>query len=463
MPVGMNAEDADSVAEGVLRIDRAIRPLRGTVHVGGDKSITHRALFLAALNRGSTTIVGGSSGGDSLATLGLLRTIGCEIEIAGDTVRVAPTTRDASNRGRITVDCANSGTTARLAAGMLTGEFGEFELVGDLTLSRRPMDRVVHPLRRLGASLAANDGKLPLLVRGSGAIAGSCDPIEAASAQVHASLILAALRSRRGAVLQRVSPMRDHTLRTLALFRGVPFEPSSGFDEIAPLDLDRDVVVAVPGDPSSASFLVAAALLVDRSELIIEGVSLNPTRTAFFEALTAMGADIELDRVGEEIEPRGRIRVRTAGELRAIELSTEENDQTLPSLTEMLDEVPLLALLASQAHGTTTLRGLRELRVKESDRIQGTVSVLASLGIVAKQLEEGISVTGPQAIRGGGIVRHHGDHRLALCAAVAALAASRAVMIPDAAVASVSFPEFWRLIDTLAPGSITPVSEDRDA
>lgn len=419
-------------------------PIRGTITVGPDKSITHRALFFGALNHGTTIIRNPSHGADPIATMEMVRSLGRSV-IAEPMGWRIDGSRDIDAMRTLTLDCRNSGTTARLAAGLLTGAQGTFTLTGDESLMRRPMARVADPLRLLGATIETDHGHLPMVVYGSGGIPGSLETsINVASAQVHAALLLAALRSESGALLHRTKGMRDHTLR-MARYFGVRIEEvgegETGGDRIHPARIETGAEIGVPGDFSSAVFMIAAALLVPGSHLRIEHVGLNPTRTAFLAALKGMRGDVRWGIEGDDFEPAGWIEAAASSELRGITLGDGEHPEI--SVAEMIDELPLLALIATQAHGVTTVRDAAELRVKESDRIAATAALLRALGLEMTELEDGFTITGPQPIAGGGRIDHHGDHRLCMTAAIGALAARNPVEIPHPDAAGVSYPEFW--------------------
>lgn len=430
----------------IATVHPAAAPLRGTITVGPDKSITHRALFFGALNHGATIIRNPSQGDDPIATLGVLRSLGhTAAELPGEW-HLGGARRDAGEPGSLVLDCANSGTTARLAAGLLSGERGLFTLVGDESLMRRPMERVAAPLRQLGADIVTSGGRMPVTVHGSGGIRGAHEgAINVSSAQVHAALALAGIRSERGAMIRRGKPMRDHTLRMARRF-GVTLQEFE--EDGAPVDyihatnwIEKDLEIDIPGDFSSAAFMVAAAILVPGSSVRIEGVGLNPTRIAFLHALAAMDAVVRWEVTGGDFEPVGWIEAEHSPGLRGITLGGDEHPE-LP-IAEMIDELPLLALIASQAEGRTGVHDAWELRVKESDRIAATAALLGALGLRMMELEDGFIVSGPQPIAGGSEADHHGDHRLCMIAAVAALAASRPVRIPRPEAASVSYPGFW--------------------
>ncbi len=446
----------------LVTVHPATAPLRGTITVGPDKSITHRALFFGALNHGATIIRNPSRGDDPIATLGLLRALGHTVSESPGEWRIAGG-RPPGELGALRLDCANSGTTARLAAGLLTGEHGTFSLIGDESLTRRPMERVAAPLRLLGARIETSGGHMPVTVHGSGGIRGEHDgPIAVASAQVHAALSLAAIRSERGAMIRRDKPMRDHTLRMARRF-GITLQE---FEEGGmPVDyihaanwIGGDTEVEIPGDFSSAAFLVAAALVVPGSSVRIEGVGLNPTRIALLHALAAMNARLRWETTEGEYEPAGWIQAEYSPDLRGITLGGREGENI--SVAEMIDELPLLAFLASQAQGRTVVHDAWELRVKESDRIAATATLLGSLGLKMMELEDGFVVSGPQPVAGGAGADHHGDHRLCMIAAVAALVARAPVGIPRPEVAGVSYPAFWNDLGAIG-GECTMESDER--
>ncbi len=422
----------------------AAGPLRGTMSVGADKSITHRALLFGALNHGVTRIVNPSQAADAIATLGMLRALHREVSVTEGGLSIGGV-RDVRQVMNVTVDCGNSGTTARLAAGLLTGEWGTFTLVGDHSLLRRPMERVAGPLRALGAAINTVDGHLPMTVQGSGGVRGSHDGTMAvSSAQVHGALVLAALRSEQGLVVRRDKPMRDHTLRMARCF-GVglqEFQVKGRFiDHISPTRIETDAEIRIPGDFSSAAFMVAAALLVPGSAVRIEGVGLNPSRTAFLGALAVMGAHLRWEVTEDSFEPVGWVQAEYSPNLRGIVLGGGSHSE-IP-VAEMIDELPLLALIASQAQGRTIVRDAWELRVKESDRITATAALLHSLGLKVMELEDGFVIAGPQPVIGGRDIDHRDDHRLCMTAAVGALVARHPVGILRPEAVEVSYTGFW--------------------
>jgi 3-phosphoshikimate 1-carboxyvinyltransferase len=422
-----------------VTIAPATRGLRGTLAVPGDKSIAHRALLLGAIARGTTTIHGFTGGADNRATLDACRALGVDVEERGEVVRIAGGGWSGLRAPAGTIDCRNSGTTMRMLAGVLAGRPFTTRLDGDASLRRRPMRRVIEPLRAMGAAIVAEgaDGRPPLQIDGA-ALRGAAHRLPVASAQVKSALLLAGLQATGTTVVREPARSRDHTERLLADFGVRVVDGRDGIAVAGPQEL-AGCDVRLPGDVSSAAFLVVAATLVPASELRLVGVGVNPTRTGVLDALAAMGAaiDVEPER-GGGAEPRATIVARSAP-LRATRIDGE-------LMLRAIDEFPILCVAAACAHGRTEIRDAAELRVKESDRVAVMARVLAALGARVEELPDGIAIEGPARL-GGGIVASHGDHRVAMAAAVAALAATGAVTIENAECADVSYPGFYAALE----------------
>jgi 3-phosphoshikimate 1-carboxyvinyltransferase len=406
----------------------------GVSRVPGDKSISHRALMLAALAQGPSRIRGILPSMDIESTAAVLRALGAAIPPLSADMTVTGHGPAALRAPGHDLDCGNSGTTARLVAGIAAAAPFSSRFVGDASLSRRPMHRIARPLGAMGASFdfASGDG-LPMTVHGA-----RLRPVdwttEAASAQVKSAILLAATTAGVSAAVREPAPSRDHTERMLAALGAtvqvedtiVRLDPPQ---RLAPLDM------LVPGDPSSAAFLAALAALASEGDLTLVDVCLNPTRTGFLRALSRMGSRLEIQpgerQGGEEM---GTIRVWPS-ELRAVELEGSE----VPS---MIDELPLLACVAARADGVTLIRGAGELRVKESDRIATVVANLRAIGAEAEEHPDGLSVAGStRPLRG--LVRTGGDHRIAMAFGILAALPGNAIEIDDPACAAVSYPGFW--------------------
>jgi 3-phosphoshikimate 1-carboxyvinyltransferase len=411
-------------------------PLRGAVEVPGDKSISHRALILAALGEGRARVTGLNPGDDVRATADALRALGVALAEGGDDTEAVV---DGKGWGGLreaddVVDARNSGTTIRLGAGLCAGVPCATVLTGDATLRRRPMLRVVAPLRQMGAAIdgARHGDRPPLFVRG-GDLRGIDLELPVPSAQVKTCILLAGLAATGRTSVTEPARSRDHTERMLAA-AGAAVDVAGltttvdGGQRLSAIDWE------IPGDVSAAAFFVVAATLVEGSDVTIERVGLNPTRAAYLDVLRAMGADVEVDVEGESGgEPFGSIRVRHAA-LRATEIAGDV-------VATLLDEVPALAIAASQAEGTTTIRGARELRVKESDRVAAIASGLRALGVSVEELPDGLVIEGPASVTGGRI-DSHGDHRIAMAFAVAGLVADGNVVVDGWSCVDTSFPGF---------------------
>lgn len=404
----------------------------------GDKSLSHRALILGALAEGRTLLTGLSGSRDVRSTLRCLQALGARFERVGGALAVHGWGARGPREPDGVLDCGNSGTTMRLLAGVLAGGRGLAVLTGDRALRSRPMARVVEPLVRMGARVWGREEgrRAPLAFQGQ-PLEGLEWELPVASAQVKSALLLAGLAARGPVALREPAPSRDHTERMLAAL-GVPLERSGTAVRLPGPHPLPSFSFPVPGDPSAAAFLVAAAVLRPGSRFRTGGLSLNPGRLGFFHLLQRMGADLVLEPTGEELgEPVGRLEARGSA-LRAVEVGPEE-------VPGAIDELPLLAVVATQAEGRTVVRGAEELRHKESDRIRSVVHELGRMGARIRERPDGFEVEGPTPL-GGATVRCHRDHRLEMSLGVAAQVAGGTTRIRGAGWASVSFPGFWDLL-----------------
>ncbi|MDI3522570.1 MAG: 3-phosphoshikimate 1-carboxyvinyltransferase [Bacillota bacterium] len=414
----------------------ASSPLRGTITVPGDKSISHRALLLGALAEGTTTVHNFLRSADCLSTASCLKALGVGIEgLEGSgPVTVAGRGLQGLAEPEDVLDAGNSGTTARLLLGILAGQPFTALLTGDASLRRRPMARVTAPLARMGAQiLGRRDGSLlPLAVRG-GRLRGGHFALPVASAQLKSALLLAGLNAEGETSITEPAPSRDHTERMLAAW-GVPLR-RAGSSVILPAGPRlRAQTVSVPGDISAAAFFLVAAAILPGSQVTIKGVGVNSTRTGVLDVLARMGAPVTLTNRHEESgEPLADITV-AAAPLQGVEIA----GQLIPRL---IDEIPALAVAACYAQGETVIRDAAELRVKESDRLAALARELGALGADIRELPDGLIIRG--RLLHGGEVKSHGDHRLAMALAVAALAARGPVTIAGADCVSISFPTFF--------------------
>lgn len=407
----------------------------GTARVPGDKSLTHRLLLLAGLSPGRSRLVGALTSLDTRSTAGLLRATGVMVPPLRAGAELVVVGRKRLRRPERVLDCGNSGTSARLSLGLLAGHSFRVSLTGDASLRRRPMRRVTEPLTLMGARFEGNDpDRLPLTVRG-GALSSLEWRLPVSSAQIKGCLLFAGVASSQSvALLEPNGRSRDHSERLLRAFGYRVLEDPAGWIRFAPTGELRPFDVQVPGDPSSAAFLVGAALLAEGGELRISGVGLNPTRTGFLRVLDRMGATIGSENPSEQAgEPVGDLIVAPAS-LRGTTVRRDE----IPAL---IDEIPLLAVVASRATGITRFHGVGELRVKESDRLGLLAANLRAVGVEAAAEEDTLTVIGTGAPPAGR-VRTEGDHRIAMAFAVLGTIRGARVRIDDMACAAVSFPGF---------------------
>ena len=420
--------------------------LTGTVRAPGDKSISHRALIFGALAEGKSRITGLLEGADILSTAGAMRSFGADVQKhddgswsvtgCGETGFVSPD---------MPVDCGNAGTGVRLIMGAASGFSLSAVFTGDASLSARPMGRVLDPLSEMGVTYQAKKGgRLPVTLRSDGALSPIDYTPPHASAQVKSAILLAGLGSTGITTVTEPTLSRDHTENMLKAFGAeVTVKPMGHGQKVSvkgPVTL-KAANVAVPGDPSSAAFPIVAALITPGSDITIENVMMNPTRIGLFETLSEMGAYIRSDNFrtsgGEVIAD---IQVKYS-KLHGVIVPPER----APS---MIDEYPILAIAAAYASGTTTMRGIAEMRVKESDRISATVALLENNGVETSEYEDGFSVKGG-SVAGGGTVKTHHDHRIAMSALILGLNADAPVHIDDGSMIATSFPTFFTVMDNI--------------
>ncbi len=404
----------------------------------GDKSISHRAILFGALAEGETRVTGILDAEDVHSTRRAVVRLGAAIREEGAEVVVTPA--EALREPDDVIDCGNSGTSLRLLAGVLAGRPGLSVLTGDASLRRRPVRRVVEPLRLMGADLTARDGDRvpPLVVRGR-PLTGARHRLQVASAQVKSAILLAGLGASGETVVTEPERSRDHTERMLRGM-GVPVRVDGLTVSVTP-SRPRGTRVDVPGDISSAAFFLCAAAGLPGSEVTVRNMGTNPTRTGLLDVLRAMGADLRLEHEREVAgEPRADVTVR-GGPLRATEIGGE-------IIPRLIDELPVLMVLATQATGRTVIRDARELRVKESDRLAAMGETLAAAGARVELFEDGCAIDGPTRL-GPVTVRTRLDHRIAMSMAVAQLFAAAPVVLDDVACVATSFPSFFTLLDAL--------------
>ncbi len=426
-----------------LTASRSAR-LSGRVAVPGDKSISHRGLILGALAVGRTRISGLLQADDVLATARVLSALGAEVRQQDGVVEVLGQGVGGLRAPQAPLDFGNSGTSSRLILGVVAGHDMRVQLTGDASLSRRPMGRVLRPLTTMGLQVEGESETLPLAVRGTGDLLPIVYELPVPSAQVKSSILLAGLHAPGRTTVIEPLPTRDHTERMLQHF-GAELKVEDRLDGSRAVTVCGDAELegaafAVPGDPSSAAFFAAAALICPGSEIVIENVLVNPTRAGFFETLREMGAEIEmLDFRDEGGEPVGDLRVK-ASSLKGVRVPAWR-------APAMIDEYPVLAVLAAFAEGETHMEGLSELKVKESDRLAATAAGLAACGVEARIEGDDLIVQGQGgAVRGGGSVETHMDHRIAMAFLTLGLGAAEPVTVDDTAMIATSFPGFAKLM-----------------
>lgn len=455
-----------AAARGATRIVRPAESLHGTVGVPGDKSITHRSVMLNAIAAGTATVRGAGLGADCLSTAACMRALGATVQrrwsdgVLTDNLRRNPETGQDDRADAVLVvhglglsglhepadvlDAGNSGTTSRLLTGILAGQSFYSVLTGDASLRTRPMGRIVQPLRQLGARVAARKGDtlLPLTVM-PGSLRGAELTMNVASAQLKSCLLLAGLYAEGETVIHQPELSRDHTERMLRA-QGAAIQEDGLVLRIQGRPSLRAVDVLVPGDISSAAFWLVAACIHPRARITVTNVGLNPSRTGIIDVLREMGATITITNEREAGgEPVGDVTAESSA-LHGVHIG----GATIPRL---IDEVPVLAVAAAVASGTTRITDAAELRVKESDRLAAVATELTRLGCRLEEHRDGLTIQGGQLH--GGEVESYADHRMAMSLAVAALAASGPVMINGGECVDISYPTFWPDLERLAPGS----------
>ncbi|MBO6149279.1 MAG: 3-phosphoshikimate 1-carboxyvinyltransferase [Lachnospiraceae bacterium] len=436
-----------------MKLSRINGPLKGELNVPGDKSISHRSIMLGAIAEGVTEIRGFLKSADCIHTIGCFKAMGVDIEEEEDVIRV----KGAGLRGLAApsspLDCGNSGTTMRLISGILSGQAFPTRLIGDSSLSRRPMKRIISPLTAMGALISSENGSgcAPLSIKPS-ELKGADIHIPIASAQVKSAVLLSALYAEGETVLTEPVLSRNHTELMLSSF-GADISPGS-LDSptvsLRPGNMLKAQSITVPGDISSAAYFLGAALMVPESEVLLKNVGINPTRDGIIRVLKAMGADLTfLNEKTAAGERRADILVRYS-ELKG----TEIGGSLIPSL---IDEIPLIAVIATRAEGDTVIRDAAELKVKESDRIKLTTENLRRMGADVEATSDGMVIHGPTPLHHA-VIETAKDHRIAMSFSIAALASSdaRQTEIKDAACVSISYPGFFGDLDSLKDSPLSP-------
>lgn len=432
------------------------KALSGTVRAPGDKSISHRSLILGAMAEGTTTVTGLLEGADILSTAVAMQDFGAKVERQKDgSWTIIGCGPEGFNSPAGNVDCGNAGTGVRLIMGAASGYALTVTFTGDASLSSRPMGRVLNPLSEMGVTYKAQEGgRLPATLTSSGELTPLDYTPPHASAQVKSAILLAGLNTNGITTVNEPTLSRDHTENMLKAFGAdITVKPNGQGQKVSvkgPVTL-KAVNVNVPGDPSSAAFPIVAALTTPGSDIIIENVMMNPTRTGLFETLTEMGGYVRSDNF------------RTSGGEVIADIHVKHSKLhgvTVPEnrAPSMIDEYPILAIAAAHASGTTVMRGIAEMRVKESDRISATTALLKANGVESTEYEDGFAVKGGPVAGGGTVTTHH-DHRIAMSALILGMNSVQPVAIDDGAMIATSFPTFFELMNGLGADIKTAPSE----
>jgi len=422
-----------------------VKSVKGQLRVPSDKSISHRSIILTSMADGISRVKNFLRAGDTLTTLNVYRKLGIKITEEKGIIKVHGKGLYGFSEPDDILDMGNSGTTTRLTLGLLSGQKFFSALTGDESLRKRPMKRVTHPLKQMNAKIDGrkNGELLPLSVRGSD-LKGIEFFNEKASAQVKSALLIAGLVAEGETKVVEPYKSRDHTEKMLKAMGGdIKINEQNEYtvcikrtDRLYPVDID------VPADPSSAAFFAAAAVILPDSELVLKDVLINPTRDGFFRKIKQMGAYVEYSNIREKNgEPVADVIVRYSPDLKGVQVVKKE----IPS---MVDEIPILAVVATQAEGETVIKGASELRVKESDRIKAVVENLKNVGVDVEELEDGMIIKGKTKIKGG-YVDSFKDHRIAMAFSILGLISQNGIKIKDADCAYISYPEFFEHLQSV--------------
>jgi 3-phosphoshikimate 1-carboxyvinyltransferase len=416
----------------------------GVIEVPSDKSITHRAIMLSSLAEGNSIVRNYLPSDDCNRTIEAFRQMGTEIKIDNSNLYIKGVglKLQKPQNGKYNIYAGNSGTTTRLLSGILAGQNFKTVIVGDDSLSKRPMQRIILPLSRMGADIKSNDGLLPLIIKGKTPLKALNYESDKSTAQVKSAVLFAGLYADDVTTYKEPVKSRDHSERILKAF-GADVRISGNFVTVCPAERLTAQDITVPGDISSAAFFIAAALILPDSNLTIRNVGINPTRNGLIEVLKQMGADITLTNLREiSQEPVCDIVVKYS------KLKAAEIDASL--VPRMVDEIPVFALIATQANGITRISGAEELRIKESDRIEAVTSQLKKLGAQVESLEDGFIINGNSGFNlFGTVVDSFEDHRIAMVLAIASLIAEGETIIRNSHCVDISFPGFYKVLKSI--------------
>lgn len=415
--------------------------LQGTLTIPGDKSVSHRSIMFGSIATGRTTVSGFLLGEDCLSTIDCFRKLGVKIEIDGTNVTIDSEGIDAWKEPTEVLYTGNSGTTTRLMLGILAGSTVHSVMTGDASIGKRPMRRVIDPLRQMGAHITgrANGQYTPLAIQGT-TLQAIDYQMPVASAQVKSAILLAGLRAKGTTIVRETEVSRDHTERMLRQF-GAQVDVENGVVSFKGGQSLKGTHVSVPGDISSAAFFLVAGAICQDSEIVLENVGVNPTRDGIIEVLQKMSATMSIVQESDgRAEPTATIKMKTSS----------LNGTTIEGaiIPRLIDEIPIIALLATQAHGKTIIKDAEELKVKETDRITAVVDELKKLGANIEATEDGMIIEGPTPLHGASL-KTYGDHRIGMMGAIAALITDGVVTLDDADCIAVSYPEFFEHIEVV--------------
>lgn len=415
--------------------------LQGELRIPGDKSVSHRSIMFGAMAKGTTTVEGFLQSDDCLATIDCFSKLGVDIKVDGKNVRIESHGIEAWNEPNEVLYTGNSGTTTRLMLGILAGTNFSSVLIGDESIQKRPMKRVTDPLKQMGAKLIGRENGqfTPIAIEGTN-LESIVYEMPVASAQVKSAILLAALHASGETVVVEKETSRDHTEKMLHHF-GADIQVEDKTIRLVGGQKLNGTHVVVPGDISSAAFFLAAGSIVPKSKITLTDVGLNPTRTGIIDVLQEMGAELSINTLeNKSHEEIGTIEIETSS-LKGIEIGGD-------LIPRLIDEIPIIALLATQAEGKTMIKDAEELKVKETNRIDAVVNELKKLGAAITATEDGMIIEGPTPLHGG-VVQTYGDHRIGMMAAIASLITEGTVSLDDPACIAVSYPNFFEQLDSV--------------
>lgn len=427
--------------QAIKKLDYAQPSLEGAIRIPGDKSVSHRSIMFGAIAEGTTTVEGFLQSDDCLSTIDCFQKLGVEIAIDGDKVKISSNGISNWKEPNEVLYTGNSGTTTRLMLGILAGSSGSSVLIGDESIQNRPMRRVTEPLKQMGAKLIGRENGqfTPIAVEGTN-LQAIHYKMPVASAQVKSAILLAALNANGETVVEEIETSRDHTEKMLQHF-GASIAVNDKTIRLQGGQKLKATHVVIPGDISSAAFFLVAGAIVPNSNLTLTNVGLNPTRTGIMDVLQAMGASFTVnDSENSSHEEMGTIEIQSSALI-----GTEIGGELIPRL---IDEIPIIALLATQAKGKTIIKNAEELKVKETNRIDAVVNELKKLGANITATDDGMIIEGPTTLHGGDLLTY-GDHRIGMMAAMASLITTEAVTIDNPGCIAVSYPTFFEDISSV--------------